>query len=175
MIFNSTTYAKKVRVGSNYCHRDTALIEHNCTRRPVWRADCSGRSEFDLAPRRRRAFGWQRHVRRRHLCCVLLHLRRQIGRPLGAILAHLGWGWGYRVRVRVRVRVGIRVSWLADPGPSPSPNPNQVVTPAGTYLVTRYLLTQSALRNAPHESPISRSRSRSRSGLPRLGSGLGFG
>ena len=73
----------------------------------------------------------------------------------------LTWvGVGVGVRARGRIRVG----WLADP--SPSPNPNQVVTPAGTYLVTRYLLTQSALRNAPHERPISMSRSRSRSGLP---------
>ena len=80
---------------------------------------------------------------------------------------------GVGVRVKVRVRIRVRVSWLADP--SPSPNPNQVVTPAGTYLVTRYLLTQSALRNAPQERPISMSRSRSRSGLPGLGSGLGLG
>ena len=62
--------------------------------------------ELNLAPRRRRAFGWERDVRQRHLRRVLPHLRRQIGRPLGTVLAD---PVGAAVRVRVRARDSARV------------------------------------------------------------------
>ena len=73
--------------------------------------------ELHLAPRRRRALGRQRDVRQRHLRRVLLHLRRQIGRPLGPVLAHLrvsreGVGEGRVQRACIPMRALMRCAPL---------------------------------------------------------------